>query len=91
MLWEKVCRKNGRDPLSDIGFSLSVSLNIRERSNNYFLIPWQALRVLAEMPNTSQDDVDTLLVTLLDDKKVVDKSFGTFWDQSKNAGWDTLW
>lgn len=29
----------------------------------------EALRVLAEMPNTSQDDVDTLLVTLLDDKK----------------------
>ena len=30
----------------------------------------QALRLLAKMPNTSQDDIDTLLVTLLEEKKV---------------------
>jgi hypothetical protein len=51
--------------------------------------PLQALRVLAEMPNTSQDDIDTLLVTLLDDKKVPlsDAKCRTY----IIAGGDTLW
>ena len=46
-----------------------------EAANLYLCPPLvAALKIMAELPNTSKDDVDTLLATLLDEGKAGDGS-----------------